>query len=58
MEAIQRAGELDNAKVRDELAATTGHEGVSGSITFDANGDAKKSYIKLTVEDGAYAVVR
>lgn len=58
MEAIQRAGELDSTKVRDELAATSGYEGVSGSITFDANGDAKKSYIKLTVEDGAYVVVR
>jgi ABC-type branched-subunit amino acid transport system substrate-binding protein len=58
MEAIVRAGELDSAKVRAELAATSGHVGVSGSITFDANGDAKKSYIKLTVEDGAYVVVR
>ena len=58
MEAIERAGELDSEKVRAELAATAGFEGVSGSITFDANGDAKKSYIKLTVEDGAYAVVR
>lgn len=58
MEAIDRAGELDSAKVRDELAATADYEGVSGSITFDKNGDAKKSYIKLTVEDNAYAVVR
>lgn len=58
MEAISRAGELDSEKVRAELASTADYEGVSGSITFDANGDAKKSYIKLTVENGAYAVVR
>lgn len=58
MEAIVKAGELDSAKVRDALAATADHEGVSGNITFDANGDAKKSYIKLTVTDGAYTVVR
>ena len=58
MEAIVRAGELDSEKVRGELAKNSGYEGVSGSITFDANGDAKKSYIKLTVEDGAYVVVR
>ena len=57
-EAIDRAGELDRGKVRDELAKTSGYEGVSGSITFDENGDARKSYIKLTVKDGAYKVVR
>ena len=58
MEAIERTGELDSEKVRDELAKTDGHPGVSGSITFDENGDARKSYIKLTVADGAYKVVR
>lgn len=58
MNAISKAGELDSEKVRAALAETSGHEGVSGSITFDQNGDAKKSYIKLTVEDGAYVVVR
>ena len=58
MEAITRAGELDSEKVRSEMSKTADYEGVSGSITFDANGDAKKSYIKLTVENGAYAVVR
>lgn len=58
MEAISRTGELDSEKVRDELAKTEGYEGVSGSITFDENGDARKSYIKLTVANGAYEVVR
>lgn len=58
MEAIAEAGELDSELVRQKLAATAGFEGVSGSITFDENGDAKKSYIKLTVEDNAYVVVR
>ncbi|MDO4476023.1 MAG: ABC transporter substrate-binding protein [Lachnospiraceae bacterium] len=57
MEAIEAAGELDSAKVRDALAATADYEGVSGSITFDENGDAHKSYIKLTVENGEYVVV-
>lgn len=58
MQAIEDTGELDSAAVRDTLAATTDYPGVSGSITFDENGDARKSYIKLTVEDGAYKVVR
>ena len=58
MTAIENAGELDSAKVRDTLAVTADFEGVSGSITFDENGDAKKSYIKLTIEDNEYVVVR
>lgn len=58
MEAIEKAGSLDSVQVREALASTADFPGVSGSITFDENGDAKKSYIKLTVEDGAYAVVR
>ena len=58
MTAIETAGQLDSAQVRDALAATTDFPGVSGNITFDENGDAIKSYIKLTVKDGAYAVVR
>ena len=58
MEAIETAGALDSAQVRDALAATADYPGVSGNITFDENGDAIKSYIKLTVKDGAYAVVR
>ena len=58
MEAIERAGELDTHKVREALAATDAHQGVSGSITFDENGDARKSYIKLTIENNQYKVVR
>jgi len=58
MEAIERAGVLDSHAVRDELAKTTGHVGVSGEITFDENGDAQKSYIKLTITDGVFTVVR
>ena len=56
--AIEKTGELNSEKVRETLAATEGFEGVSGSITFDENGDAHKTYIKLTVKDNAYEVVR
>lgn len=58
MEAIERANVLDSEKVRDELAKTKGHTGVSGEITFDENGDAQKSYIKLTIKDGIFTPVR
>lgn len=57
MEAIERAGVLDSEIVRQELLKTKGHEGVSGTITFDANGDAKKSYIKLTIRNGEFCAI-
>lgn len=58
MEAIERAGELDTHKVRDEVAKTTDHKGVTGSVSFDKNGDALKSYIKLTIKDGIFTAIQ
>ncbi|NMA18183.1 MAG: ABC transporter substrate-binding protein [Clostridiaceae bacterium] len=57
VEAIKRAGELDNEKVREEIAATD-YEGVTGNITFDENGDALKTYIKIIVKDGKFTAYR
>jgi len=37
--AITRAGSLDRPAIRDALAATANFPGVTGSITFDGNGD-------------------
>jgi branched-chain amino acid transport system substrate-binding protein len=58
MEAIERAGKLDSNAVRDEVAKTANFPGVSGEITFDEHGDATKKYIKLTIENGEFKVVR
>jgi len=38
-EAVRRAGKLDPDAIRQALRETRGFEGVSGTITFDANGD-------------------
>jgi branched-chain amino acid transport system substrate-binding protein len=58
MEAIQKAGVLDTNKVRDELAKTTGFDGVTGTISFTPDGDATKSYVKLTIKDGKFTVIK
>jgi len=42
-DAIERAGDADTAKVITALAATEGFEGVTGTITVDANHDAVKA---------------
>lgn len=38
-EAIKRAGSLDRARLRDEIAKTREYQGVIGTISFDATGD-------------------
>jgi len=50
--------ELTSAALRDAIAAVS-YDGVTGSITFDENGDANKdlAYIK-TVKDGKFVFVK
>ncbi|MCP4746849.1 MAG: ABC transporter substrate-binding protein [Desulfobacteraceae bacterium] len=38
-DAIERAGSANRKKIRDALAATSEFKGVTGPISFDANGD-------------------
>lgn len=51
LKAIEAAGTLDTAKIRDALA-TVSFDGVTGPISFDENGDAKKdrAFIKTIYE--------
>jgi len=56
-DAMNRAGSTDAAKVRDALAATKDFHGVTGDITIDANRNATKSAVILTVKDGAFKYV-
>lgn len=54
LQAIEDAGSADGAAIRDALAKVS-IDGVTGSISFDENGDAKKdmAFIK-TIEDGQF----
>ncbi len=52
--AIERAGSLDGAKIRDALASTKDFPGAAGLITFDENRDATKSAVIKTVKGGKF----
>ena len=53
VEAIEKAGSTDSQAIIDALAATE-HEGVTGKISFDANGDPVKSLTIIKIVDGKY----
>ncbi|HEX2924509.1 MAG TPA: ABC transporter substrate-binding protein [Chloroflexota bacterium] len=50
--AVVTAGSNDPAKIRDAMAATKGFKAVSGSISFDQNGDPVKSAAVIQIKDG------
>ena len=54
--AIQRAGSADPGAVRDALARTADFQGVTGQISFDANRNASKPGLIVTVKDGKFEV--
>ncbi len=58
LEAIKQAGSTDSTAIRDALVNVK-IDGVTGSISFDENGDAKKdmAFIK-TVESGAFKFLK
>ena len=55
--AIKAAGTTDGAKVRDALAATKDFQGVTGKTTIDANRNASKSAVILTITNGQFKYV-
>lgn len=58
LEAIKKANSTDSVAIRDALVNVS-IDGVTGSISFDENGDAKKdmAFIK-TVENGAFKFLK
>jgi branched-chain amino acid transport system substrate-binding protein len=56
-DAIKRAGSTDAAKIRDALAATKDFQGVTGKITIDANRNASKPAVILTIKNGKFQYV-
>ena len=57
LDAIQRAGSTDGAKVRDALADTKDFQGVSGTINMGENGNPIKSMVINKVEGGKFVYV-
>jgi branched-chain amino acid transport system substrate-binding protein len=54
-EAMKRAGSVEGAKVRDELAKIADYPGVAGSTTIDSARNARKPLVVLKIaEGGAY----
>jgi len=51
-DAITRAGDTKGKAIRDALAATKDFPGATGSITMDADRNAKKPIVILKIEDG------
>jgi branched-chain amino acid transport system substrate-binding protein len=56
-DAIKRAGTTDGAKVRDALAATKDFQGVTGKITIDADRNASKPAVILTVTNSQFKYI-
>jgi branched-chain amino acid transport system substrate-binding protein len=56
-DAITRAGAAAPAKIRDALAATRDFPAVTGRITIDAQRNASKTAVILTIKGGKYQFV-
>ena len=56
-DAMKRAGTTDGLKVRDALAATKDFSGVTGRTKMDANRDASKPAVFVTIKGGAFKYV-
>ena len=56
-DAARRAGSVAGAPLRDALAATKNFAGVTGQITIDADRNAAKPAVILTVKDGRFQFV-
>jgi branched-chain amino acid transport system substrate-binding protein len=52
--AIARAGTTDGKKLRDAIAATKDHRGITGTITLDEKRNAAKPAVILTIADGGF----
>jgi branched-chain amino acid transport system substrate-binding protein len=58
IDAIKRAGSAEPSAIRDALAKTSGFEGCTGTIGFDANRNATKAALVLTIKDGKFQVAQ
>ncbi len=56
--AIQRAGSLNSAALRDAIAATRDFAGVTGKITIDEKRNAVKPAVVLKIKNGRLEYVQ
>jgi branched-chain amino acid transport system substrate-binding protein len=56
-DAIKRAGTTESAKLRETIAATKDYDGLTGKTTLNAQRDATKSAVIITVKDGKFKYV-
>jgi branched-chain amino acid transport system substrate-binding protein len=56
-DAIKRAGTTEGKALRDAIAATKDFDGITGKITLDANRNANKPAVVLTIQDGKFRYV-
>ena len=57
VDALERAGTTEAAKLRDALAATKDFEGVTGKTTMDEQRNASKSAVILTLKDKKFQLM-
>jgi len=53
-EAIKRAGSTEGMKIRDAIAQTKGHAGVTGTITLNAERNADKPAVVIEIKEGKF----
>ena len=56
-DAIKRAGSTDGPKIRDALAQTKDVDGVTGKTTLDAQRNAPKPAVIITIKNGKFQYV-
>jgi len=52
--ALTRSKSLDKKDIRDAIAATSGYQGVTGSITINKDRNADKSAVIIAVKNGSF----
>jgi branched-chain amino acid transport system substrate-binding protein len=57
-DAIKRAGTTSEPQLRDAIAATKDFKGVTGDITLDADRNAEKAAVILTIANGGFQFVQ
>jgi len=58
VDAIKRAGTTEGPKLRDAIAATKEHNGITGVITLDEQRNARKPAVILTIGNGGFQFVQ